>query len=251
MQDRTETDGDRHPDSSGERNGLQATGHTDAEPEPGSPDATAARKSDRRAFLATVLGGLTTAVAGCISFPGRSTPTPTPSTTTTTTRERPTPTTSPPTPPTSTTSTATTPPTTASTTTTSETVTPDETPGSSGVLRTTAASGISIIDVTLRDGSIDLSLDSVPPGWIWFFILSRSLEVHEFVIARTDREPTRLPTRPDGSVNENQLQVFNAVTVPPGDRRAFPIDLPAGNYVLFCNVDRHYKLGEFAAFKVV
>jgi uncharacterized cupredoxin-like copper-binding protein len=85
-------------------------------------------------------------------------------------------------------------------------------------------------------------------------------DTHEFVVIRTDLDPTALPTEENGSVSETGegMEVVDEVEeIPVGDTPTLTIDdLTAGSYVLICNIydeaekESHYQEGMRTAFTV-
>lgn len=127
-------------------------------------------------------------------------------------------------------------------------------------------------DVSGADTSVEVDLvewdvipdpDEVSAGTIAFLTSTESaVEPHELVIARGD-DPEGLPTDDDGAVDESQLAEGDLI----GEIEAYPagttcegaFDLPAGDYVLFCNiveteedgtVEAHYAQGMTTGFTV-
>ncbi|MDQ3931811.1 MAG: hypothetical protein M3252_03100 [Actinomycetota bacterium] len=117
------------------------------------------------------------------------------------------------------------------------------------------AAARSKIDVTLDEWSVQTLEPRVASGHITFTAQNAGQGPHELVIVRATGDPGALPVDQQGAVDEEKL--------PPGARvgeiEAFPsgtncqgtFELPAGEYVLFCNiVERHggeqhvhYQLG--------
>lgn len=63
-------------------------------------------------------------------------------------------------------------------------------------------------------------------------------ETHELVIVAAD-DAASLPTKSDGSVNEARLEavtIGEISDIAPGTSRSHTFDLPAGTYVVFCNI---------------
>lgn len=74
--------------------------------------------------------------------------------------------------------------------------------------------------------------------------------VHELVLARTNAAPGKLPTLPDGSVDEDTLEAQGRAPgevseTDAGATRKATIQLPAGHYVMYCNVPGHYVAGMY------
>ena len=85
-------------------------------------------------------------------------------------------------------------------------------------------------------------------------------DTHEFVVIRTDLDPTALPTEENGAVAETGegMEVVDEVEeIPVGDTPTLTIDdLTAGSYVLICNIydeeeqEAHYSEGMRTGFTV-
>jgi hypothetical protein len=96
------------------------------------------------------------------------------------------------------------------------------------------------VAVTLQEFSVTPAQASAPAGRVTFQAKNTGPEdEHELVVIRTDRDPGDLPTKSDGSVNEEgagldavgEIEEFKVGTT---QSKAF--DLAAGSYVLICNV---------------
>lgn len=119
------------------------------------------------------------------------------------------------------------------------------------------------VDVALTEWAIAPTPAEAAAGTIGFTASTeQAAEPHELVIVKGD-DPQGLPTDADGAVDESQLEDGALV----GEIEAFPagttcegaFDLPAGDYVLFCNiveteedgtVEAHYAEGMTTAFSV-
>ena len=79
--------------------------------------------------------------------------------------------------------------------------------------------------------------------------------VHELVLARTNAAPGDLPTLPDGSVDEAKLEQQDRAPgeigeTAPGQTGKLTVDLPAGNYVMYCNIPGHYAAGMYGSLTI-
>jgi len=118
------------------------------------------------------------------------------------------------------------------------------------------------VNVTLREFNISLDRASAPRGTVIFHVTNSGEDIHEFLVIRTDRAPSALPTEADGSYQENGAgtQLLEEIEeIPPGSSRDLTIDLSEGSHVLICNmvmtepdgtVEVHYQLGMRTAFRV-
>ncbi|HET7869230.1 MAG TPA: hypothetical protein VFM85_02795, partial [Actinomycetota bacterium] len=97
------------------------------------------------------------------------------------------------------------------------------------------------VDITLQEFAVGAVPSSVPAGSVTFNIENKGPDdTHEFVVIRTDLDPTALPTEENGSVSETGegMEVVDEVEdIPVGDTPTLTIDdLTAGSYVLICNI---------------
>jgi uncharacterized cupredoxin-like copper-binding protein len=70
---------------------------------------------------------------------------------------------------------------------------------------------------------------------------------HELVLAQTNLPAGKLPTLPDGSVNEEALKSPGEIPdVAVGATKSTNLDLQPGRYVVFCNLPGHYAAGQYA-----
>jgi uncharacterized cupredoxin-like copper-binding protein len=109
---------------------------------------------------------------------------------------------------------------------------------------------------------ITVDKDTVQAGTVSFVIDNSGSMHHEMGIYKTDLDPADLPLTDEGKVDEEKAGlVAEAVYTRPlrgdEDHRIrdgrgvdFTVDLPAGKYVLVCNLAGHYAKGQFVAFTV-
>jgi uncharacterized cupredoxin-like copper-binding protein len=99
---------------------------------------------------------------------------------------------------------------------------------------------------------IDLSATSAPAGSVTFQITNGGTVVHEFVVMKTDLAADKLPVDASaGTVSEDTagLTVVDEVEdLAVGASAPLTVDLPAGHYVIICNVPAHYAGGMHADF---
>jgi hypothetical protein len=118
------------------------------------------------------------------------------------------------------------------------------------------------VDVVLKEWAVEPSAPSLPEGPITFNTDNQGPDGdHELVIIKTEFAPEELPTKGDGTVDEDAsgLDVKGTVReVEPGDENSGSYTLDPGKYVLICNrkskVDgqdtAHFGKGMFATFTV-
>lgn len=113
------------------------------------------------------------------------------------------------------------------------------------------------VDVTLAQFYVAATPLGVREGEITFHVTNAGTIEHEFVVVLTNLLPGSLPTEPDGSYSEDgpgTAVVDEVEDILPGESRDLTVFLPAGNYVLLCNMvgpaGAHYSLGMRTGFSV-
>jgi uncharacterized cupredoxin-like copper-binding protein len=106
------------------------------------------------------------------------------------------------------------------------------------------------VGATLTDFSIMLESESAPAGSTTFDIVNGGPSTHEFEVFRTDLADDALPV--DGStVADDQLEIVDEVEdIAPGTSTSLAVELPAGHYVVICNISGHYQAGMHAGITV-
>jgi uncharacterized cupredoxin-like copper-binding protein len=125
----------------------------------------------------------------------------------------------------------------------------------------TSESGQSALAATLVDYKILLPKTPAKSGDVTFNVTNSGATIHELVVLKTDLAPAVLPTKADGSANEDATEVTNVGET--GDMAAgasmpLTIDLQPGHYVFICNVVQttngqtvsHYEKGMTGEFTV-
>jgi uncharacterized cupredoxin-like copper-binding protein len=110
------------------------------------------------------------------------------------------------------------------------------------------------VNVLLEDFKVGRDAAVVPAGTVSFRILNQGPTTHEFIVVRTDRAPDKLPLQGDGlTVNEDAPGIDlleEAEGLDIDDRQTLVLDLAAGSYVMYCNLEGHYLGGMHAALTV-
>jgi len=116
------------------------------------------------------------------------------------------------------------------------------------------------VDITLQEFAVIPSEPSVESGEVTFNLENKGPDdIHEFVVMRTDLDPTALPTDENGAVDEagGGIEVVDEVEdIPVGDTPTLTVDLESGSYVLICNIydesekEAHYQEGMRVSFTV-
>jgi uncharacterized cupredoxin-like copper-binding protein len=110
------------------------------------------------------------------------------------------------------------------------------------------------VNVLLEDFRVREDAAVVPAGTVSFRVRNQGPTSHEFIVVRTDRPPDKLPLQRDGlTVNEEApgiklLDEIGGLDI--DDRETLDLDLAAGHYVMYCNLEGHYLGGMYAALTV-
>ena len=109
-------------------------------------------------------------------------------------------------------------------------------------------------NVLLKDFEVKQEATVVPAGTVSFRLLGQGPTTHEFIVVRTDRPPDKLPLQRDGLTVNEEAPGVDLVDEAQGldidDRQTLVLDLAAGDYVLYCNLEGHYLGGMYAALTV-
>jgi hypothetical protein len=122
--------------------------------------------------------------------------------------------------------------------------------------------GASTVSVRLREFEVVPDKDSAPAGSVTFRATNEGPDdPHEIVVMKTDLAPGALPTKEDGSVDEEGEGVeligeIEEMAVNATEEITFTLE--EGKYVLLCNIveeedgeiESHYKNGMRSAFTV-
>jgi uncharacterized cupredoxin-like copper-binding protein len=114
------------------------------------------------------------------------------------------------------------------------------------------AAGATDVSAALSEFKIDLGANSAAAGSVSFDLKNDGTTTHEFVVFRTDLAPDKLPLSEDGTEVDEEGEGITAVDevedLEPGTTGNLTVDLPAGHYVLICNLPAHYTSGMHAEF---
>lgn len=107
------------------------------------------------------------------------------------------------------------------------------------------------ISATVKDFSIAIDPTEIAGGEVTFSISNEGPSAHEFVVVETDDAPGDLPVE-DGEVTEDDLNVIGEAEdiAPSTSADPLTLTLPAGNYVIICNLPGHYQQGMNVGLKV-
>jgi uncharacterized cupredoxin-like copper-binding protein len=120
------------------------------------------------------------------------------------------------------------------------------------LLLLTGCGGPGGVTANLTDTSIQVAPNTVTSGDITFHIKNTSATaMHEFVIVQTDLSPEQLPMDADGNVAEDKLSSPGEKgDIAAGQSADLTLNLPAGHYMLICNLPQHFKEGMHTSFTV-
>ncbi len=133
---------------------------------------------------------------------------------------------------------------------------------------TTVAVASGAVGVVVKEFAIGLTPAVAKAGEVEFSIKNEGKLEHEFVIFKTQLAPDKLPTKAPtstaasssgaqaavGDVDEDGAGVEHITEqegVEPAKSVTFKATLPAGNYVVICNLPGHYAAGMHATLTVV
>jgi hypothetical protein len=110
------------------------------------------------------------------------------------------------------------------------------------------------VNVLLEDFRVREDAAVVRPGTVSFRIRNQGPTSHEFILVRTDRAPDKLPLQSDGLTVDEEARGVELLDEADGldidDRETLVLDLAAGHYVMYCNLEGHYLGGMYAALTV-
>lgn len=117
------------------------------------------------------------------------------------------------------------------------------------------------VNVTLSEWFVETDVDTLPKGPIEITIKNDGALQHELLIIKTDIPADELPTKNDGSIDEDApgVDVEQEIEdIDSGDRTGRTYELDAGSYVLACNIVNevdgeevaHYEKGMATGFTI-
>ena len=104
------------------------------------------------------------------------------------------------------------------------------------------------LSVELTDFAVKADPGTVKAGHQVFAVSNRASMIHDLVVIKTDLAPNALPL--DGGKAKEDGKVGGVANISAGVSRKLVLELPAGHYVLICNVPGHYQLGMRTALTV-
>ena len=103
------------------------------------------------------------------------------------------------------------------------------------------------VTVKLKEFKMITSAKTAAAGKVTFTVRNVGKINHEMVVMKTSLPPGKLPVNTNHRVPEKGV-VGEAGDVHPGQTKKVTLTLPAGKYVLLCNIAGHYKAGQYSGF---
>jgi uncharacterized cupredoxin-like copper-binding protein len=122
------------------------------------------------------------------------------------------------------------------------------------VTTTAASGGPTVVNVVGGEKSAGKYYLTVTPGSVkagptTITFTNQGTMEHEVIVLKTDTPAAQLKVGANHEVSED-ASVGEDSETKPGKTKSTTIDLKPGNYVLACNIERHYEKGMFTAFTV-
>jgi uncharacterized cupredoxin-like copper-binding protein len=116
-----------------------------------------------------------------------------------------------------------------------------------GALSAGAVTSKNVVGVTLNEFNAIPAAQGAPVGAVTFTVKNGGKLEHEFVVVKTAK-PAGLLLK--GAEADESGAVGEIESVKPGETKKLSLKLKAGHYSLLCNIEGHYKKGQFADFYV-
>ncbi len=115
--------------------------------------------------------------------------------------------------------------------------------GSTSTTTSSSSEGGGTVNATEHDFEIALDQTTVAGGEVTFNITNNGPSTHEFVVFKSDDAPDDLPVE-NGEVQEDELDAIGEQEdIAPNTNSTLTLQLPAGQYVIICNITGHYEAG--------
>jgi uncharacterized cupredoxin-like copper-binding protein len=122
-----------------------------------------------------------------------------------------------------------------------------------GVGLAQASTSVGSVKATEVEFHIKLSAPNGKAGKITFTVKNAGHLAHQFLVLKSNLAAGKLPLK-GTTVNVAKAgKLIGGITgagLKAGASKTITLTLPAGHYVLFCNLPAHYKSGQYAAFTV-
>jgi uncharacterized cupredoxin-like copper-binding protein len=125
-------------------------------------------------------------------------------------------------------------------------------PATSAPISSAPSAAAGTVTAALSQFKVELGAPSAPAGSVTFDVTNNGTVEHEFVVFKTDLAADKLPLTADGTTVDEEGKGVTAVDeiaeFAAGTTESLTVDLPAGRYVVICNVPTHYTKGMHAEF---
>jgi uncharacterized cupredoxin-like copper-binding protein len=113
-----------------------------------------------------------------------------------------------------------------------------------GTVQSASAQASTRMTVTLNEYAVISERPSVPAGEVTFDVVNTGEEIHELILFKSDQDSKALPTKGD-EVDEAQAGEYIGgwEDVQPAQAASGTLVLEPGNYILLCNLTKHYAAG--------
>lgn len=125
------------------------------------------------------------------------------------------------------------------------------TPSTAGSAAASVGAGTSVT-AALTEFKIELGAITAPAGAVTFALSNNGTVEHEFVVFQTDLAVDKMPLSSDGTEVDEAGAGLTAIDevegIAVGAKPTLAVTLPAGRYVVLCNIAAHYTSGMRAEF---
>lgn len=105
-----------------------------------------------------------------------------------------------------------------------------------------------VVSLTLTEWKLTPGQVTVRPGRISFVVRNDGTMAHEFVVLKSHLHHHTLKVK--GGKAVETTRVGRIRQIPSGTSKRITLKVPAGKYVLLCNMLGHYQAGQYAALRV-
>ncbi|MBI2983588.1 MAG: hypothetical protein HYY42_05360 [Chloroflexi bacterium] len=106
------------------------------------------------------------------------------------------------------------------------------------------------IRADMREYAMGLTAAEVRAGTVTFIARNAGSTAHDLHVIKTDLAADKLPIDTQTQKAKEDGKVGGVDQIAPGKSQNLRLELPAGSYVVICNVPTHYQLGMRSALTV-
>lgn len=99
------------------------------------------------------------------------------------------------------------------------------------------------IRADMKEYVMGLTSTEVRAGTVTFIARNAGTTAHDLIVLRTDLAADKLPIDTQTQKAKEDGKIGGVDQVAPGKNQNLRLELPAGAYVVICNVPTHYQLG--------